>query len=716
MMKRFNISCFYLLIFTLFAGCDSPRLMPEVQKGVFDLSTYNFTKSGVTSLRGQWEFYWSKFYRWQDFKNKPLPEMGYIEVPKIWNAFEHKGVAVGGQGYATYRVRVKLPGRGLKLAIKMRSVGTAYKLFVNNQLLAQTGKTGTTKQEVKPFYNPLVIDFVNTNQEIDIILQVANFHHRNGGIWQEIQLGLETQIRHKREIVAISDFFLLGSIFIMALYHIGLFWARKKSISALYFSFVCLLSALRLTVTDEYLINYFAAPDWFMVTRLDYLSINLSSLAFFYFFSEIFPEEYSKKILRLQAIALGGLSVLVVFLAPVIFTQTLPLSQLFVLLSGVYVITMLIKALIRKKRGSLAFAVGFVVLFATVINDILYARGIIESDHQFGLGLFVFIFSQALVLSFRFSKAFIQTEELSKELNYTNKSLEQLVDVRTEELQQSNTMLNQFVEEMDQINSIVVKKNLDITDSIQYASSIQQAMLPSGKQITQVIPKNFIFYKPRDIVSGDFYWFAKIINEQTQELEKIIFAAVDCTGHGVPGAFMSMLGMENLNNIVNQQKIYEPQKILTRLDHNISKAFRQKSNNVQDGMDLALFTFDLISRNLSFAGAFNPLIVMQEGKMHILNANRDSIGGIKKNKVFDQKEIQLIETNMVYLFSDGVQDQFGGKRGRKFMKKRLYELFQQMHEQPMEVQHKILEKTMEDWMEEGREKQIDDMLVVGLRL
>ena len=711
---RTCVVCASILLF--FAQCSQPTNTPIVKNGRIDLTKYDFEKSGIVSLDGIWEFHWQKLYDGTYFLNHPADTFPKIYLPKVWDNSTVQGTRIPPPvGHGTYRLRLKLSQKNLKLALRLPKIGTAFRLYVNQKLMGKAGTVGTSKRDNKPVYRPQIVDFINDKEEIDIVFQVANYHYNFGGIWQSIGLGLEKQIRNQREQAVVADFFLLGSIFIMALYHLGLFWIRRKSISALYFSFICLLAALRLMVTNEYIIDVFIHLDWFTIVRLEYFSLSLTLLAFIRFLYSIFPQHFSKKIVWGIQVILLILSGIVAFFPPIIFSKTLLFSQLIILLGGGYAIAVLIKAAVLKKEGARLLLIGFFVLFVAVVNDILHTRGFINTDHQFATGLFIFIFTQALVLSFRFSKAFTKSEELSDELNYTNKNLEQMVEMRTTELRKSNKMLNQFVDELDTINHLLSVKNQDITDSIHYASNIQQALLPLREDITAAIPDHFIFYKPLDIVSGDFYWFSQQANEQTGEIEKIVFAVVDCTGHGVPGAFMSMLGMECLNSIINQQKVLNPSQILHKLYGHISQTLHQRLNNLKDGMDLALCVVDLVQQEITFAGANNPLVIIQNNELKMIQGNVMSMGGLQENISFEQHTFPLVDDTVLYLFTDGYQDQFGGKRKRKFMKKRLRELLFDIYEKPMKTQEKILGETIEKWMKTGAEQQIDDILIAGLR-
>lgn len=713
----------FLLCVWWLAGCSPAKIKPKVQKGLLDLSSYNFSKSGTVELNGEWEFYWKKLYTHQDILQQKPAKKSYIFSPRTWNSYEHKQKAVGGIGYATYHLRVKLPKKNLKLALKILPIGTTYRLYINDQLQGSGGKLSTEKTAAVPGYNPTTALFNPTSSMLYITIQVANHHYLFGGIWQTIHLGLQDQVFKKKEREIMTDFFLAGSIFIIALYHIGLFFIRRKSASALYFSMVCITAAVRLLFTGEYMIQAFIQLDWFTLIRTDYLTITLGPLAFGWFLHSLFSKEYARKLLLVQTFMFSVSFLIILLSPPSFFASLLSFFQVLVLLSCAYAMFVLIKATIHKQEGAFLFVIGALALFVTITNDILYTAEIINTDHQFGAGLFIFIFFQALVLSFRFSKAFSQTEELSEQLNYTNKNLEKRVEERTGELQMTNQRLNEFVEELDTINTelstkndLIVKKNKNITDSISYASNIQKALLPLNDDISRAFSEYFIFYQPRDIVSGDFYWFTQISNSTTQKVEKTIFATVDCTGHGVPGAFMSMLGIESLNSIVNQQNITEPQQILTSLHEHISQILRHHLNDIRDGMDLALCMIDHTQKNLTFAGAHNPLILIQNNELKLLKGSSLSIGSMVKNRAFTQRTLPLEASNWVYMFTDGFQDQFGGPEKRKFMKKQLQELLFTIHQKPMKEQKLKLQQTLDHWMTEGNEKQIDDILVVGFKL
>jgi serine phosphatase RsbU (regulator of sigma subunit) len=251
-------------------------------------------------------------------------------------------------------------------------------------------------------------------------------------------------------------------------------------------------------------------------------------------------------------------------------------------------------------------------------------------------------------------------------------------------------------------------KNINMTASIVYAKRIQDAMLSDVKKLNEILDDAFILFKPKDIVSGDFYWFG-------QRGEKFIISAIDCTGHGVPGAFMSMLGNSFLNQIVFKQGITSPEKILEKLSSEVQNALKQAETNNQDGMDMALCTIDLKTKTIDFAGAKNPLVKVQNGESERIKGDRLPIGISYGNEnAFTKHTIQLKEPACFYMFSDGYADQFGGPNGGKFMLKQLQKLFTEIHKKPMEKQKEILDSTITEWM--GSEEQIDDILIVGFKI
>ncbi len=260
---------------------------------------------------------------------------------------------------------------------------------------------------------------------------------------------------------------------------------------------------------------------------------------------------------------------------------------------------------------------------------------------------------------------------------------------------------------------IIQEKNKDIIDSINYAKRIQTAILPSIENLTHLFPESFILFKPRDIVSGDFYWYAE------KDGKKII-AAVDCTGHGVPGALMSMIGNAFLNEIVNKRGITEPGSILSELRHLVISTLKQSSTEGEnkDGMDMALLAFDTKTKVLEYAGANNPLWICttEAGERKFIQVKPDKrpIGYFQgKGLAFTNQLVGHKDGDVFYIFTDGFADQFGGPAGKKFKYKQFQETLLAMQDRPLNEQKLLLDTVFEDW--KGNLEQVDDMLVVGLK-
>jgi len=266
-------------------------------------------------------------------------------------------------------------------------------------------------------------------------------------------------------------------------------------------------------------------------------------------------------------------------------------------------------------------------------------------------------------------------------------------------------------------------KNKDVTDSIRYAERIQNAILPTDEQIKELLPDSFVLFKPKDIVSGDFYWIVALDPQGSPPagVRGVLIAACDCTGHGVPGAFMSMIGNALLNEVVNDKGITQPGEILNEIRKGIINSLKQKGQigEQQDGMDAALCNLELhdhsgLGVRLQYAGANNPLFIIRKGELMEIKADKQPIGIVGKLKPFTNHKIDLQKGDTIYIFSDGYQDQFGGPKGKKFRPKQFKELLLSIQDKSMEEQEQILGKTIDDWKGDG--EQIDDMLIIGIRI
>lgn len=252
-------------------------------------------------------------------------------------------------------------------------------------------------------------------------------------------------------------------------------------------------------------------------------------------------------------------------------------------------------------------------------------------------------------------------------------------------------------------------KDRNITDSLIYAQRIQEAMLPSEIYFRKHVEDSFILFKPKNIVSGDFYWIG-------EKGEKIFVVAADCTGHGVPGALMSMIGLKLIEKTINEDNIEIPSRILAVMNKGLEKTFSREKNIgtiIRDGMDIGICVIDRKRIKVEYAGAFFPLYLIRDGSLIEIAADKIIIGMNPEEQLYTDHEIDLLENDIFYIFSDGYVDQFGGSENKKFMYRRFRYLLLTIHLFPVNDQKAILEENIKTWM--GINEQVDDMMVIGFR-
>jgi ligand-binding sensor domain-containing protein/serine phosphatase RsbU (regulator of sigma subunit) len=299
------------------------------------------------------------------------------------------------------------------------------------------------------------------------------------------------------------------------------------------------------------------------------------------------------------------------------------------------------------------------------------------------------ILSIVLIISAAWGAFYMRTLSLRRNQRY----LESEIEKRTEQLVEANALMQ--------------AKNKDITDSINYARNIQDAIIPPENEFKKVLTESFVIYKPKDIISGDFYWLQPLDNQ-------VYFAAVDCTGHGVPGAMVSLVGHNELNRCVKELCITNPASILDKLSQLVEETFEKSQRDVKDGMDISLCKLNISHRKLEWAGANNPLWIVRKGEVIEFKADKQPIGKFDDRKPFVCHKMDVLAGDMLYVFTDGYADQFGGEKGKKFKYKQFLEILLTNSNASCEDQKKVLEDAFEDW--KGDLEQIDDVCVIGVRV
>jgi phosphoserine phosphatase RsbU/P len=297
--------------------------------------------------------------------------------------------------------------------------------------------------------------------------------------------------------------------------------------------------------------------------------------------------------------------------------------------------------------------------------------------------------------------------------------------IHTKRLKRAKIELESIVQER---TAALKQKEEEITDSIKYALRIQLSIIPTHLRVKSLLPKSFIFYRPKDIVSGDFYWVDELDGQ-------VIFGAIDCTGHGVPGAMMSVIGLNLLNQSTQEKKLTTPSSILQVLDIGVNSILRQSydPSAVKDGMDLAICNLDYKTLTLQYSGAFNSMVLVRKNiaSTHTVSSSREIFYGadlleIKSDKtpigsntngvadVFTNHTIQLQKNDCVFIYTDGYADQFGGPYGKKFKYNQLKDIFIENAHLTMDEQHDVLNKRFKDW--KGKQEQVDDILIIGVKI
>lgn len=325
----------------------------------------------------------------------------------------------------------------------------------------------------------------------------------------------------------------------------------------------------------------------------------------------------------------------------------------------------------------------------------------------------VYPITVAIVLARRYGKnqtQLIEQVQTIKRLGEEN--LLQETEKKNILAQQNILLENKVTErtlELEEKNNEILNKNKEITDSLIYAKRIQSAVLPNLNTIYKILDKSFILYLPKDIVSGDFYEF-------TEKNNKYIIAAADCTGHGVAGAFMSIIGSSLLKSIINEKNITTPSEVLDALNEGIINSLKQHESETHDGMDISICSFNAEKMSLEFAGANRPLWLIRNNELFVYAADKFPIGGlqIKHNNQFTNHKINLQQNDTIYLFSDGYADQFGGEYGKKLMTKKLKDILVSIQHLGMNEQNVYLQNYFNKW--KGDNEQVDDVLIIGIRV
>ncbi len=395
---------------------------PKIIEGSLDLRDWRSQESETIYLDGAWEFYWKAFlYPTKTSRTNP-DKTGYFNVPGAWNGYNVEGEALSGDGYASYRLNVTINENQAWYGLKLLDLGTAYQLWVDGEMLAFNGKVSKNSSGSKPEYRPQTTFFKSKGSTIEIVIQISNYIHSKGGPWERIEFGTREQIVKSKDKKFAFDMILFGALFIMGLYHFGIYLLRKEQNFPFFFGGICIVSAVRILFSGEfYIASFFPDMNWEFIVKSSYITFYLAPPVFALFLSSFYPKEFNN-VIRNVAVVFGACFTLIALFTSVAFYSRINfIYEIFTIILFVYMLYVLIRSIINKREGGLIFISGFLVLFATVINDLLSRNEVIDSVYLSPFGLFIFIFSQSMILSRHFSDAFYQSETLTKKLTQANR-------------------------------------------------------------------------------------------------------------------------------------------------------------------------------------------------------------------------------------------------------------------------------------------------------
>lgn len=443
------LTVFFLVIMSSFTNNSvdaRTSSVPIVVDGQLDLRQQDIDTNSPLKLNGEWEFYWQQLLEPNDLESPMLKNKNeLIQVPISWNNTEEKKYSK--YGYGTYRLKIHVDEnmQGKLVTLNIRNVATAYKIWVNGELLAMNGVVGKTREEMVAKNYSKLVTFEVEEPSIELLIQVSNFHQRKAGLWDTITIGSAEQMAEQRERAVIFQLFVVSGIFIVGFYHAVLFFAHRREKAAFYLSIVCLAVVVRtLLLKDTLLIKLFPQISWGVGVTLEYLAALVALFFFLVVIKHQMPEDVPPWLLRLLNTSLAVYGIFVLFAPVRIFTNSFFIFQALtvVVVLSIYLIS--IVGVKRKRKGALFNVVSMTVLLIAVLNDVFYYSSKISTDEFFSIGLFVYLFMQSIQLSRQYSRYFSNVEKMSQELYVLNQTLERKVDERTEELRGVNDSLQKM--------------------------------------------------------------------------------------------------------------------------------------------------------------------------------------------------------------------------------------------------------------------------------
>jgi diguanylate cyclase (GGDEF)-like protein len=459
-MKIKMISMFTLILITISLTGWMNQPTPYVEEGMISLNSWN--EEGPISLEGEWNFYWKT--------DKPdklsANDRSFMEVSSGW---DDKG-QFPPTGYGLYHLQLKGLEVGENYGLKIPIMSNSYRLWLDKKLMITNGTPGNTKETTIPYYKPQEVFFDANSETVDIYMNISNFHYRTGGMWNNLIFGTAEQITHLTKRNLVFEAIIFGSLFLSGLYHIVLFLHRRKERILLMFGATCLVIAARTIVIGEQIFTIlFKNVPWGIIVKIEYLTFYTVVPLFLWFMYKLYTQEVSKLYCKIVTSISLLFSLVVLFTPAIIFTKSLFLFQALTIITIVYIIFVLTIAAVRKREGAKVVLSCAFIYALTVVNDILYINGSIDSINLSSLGQFIFIFSQCYIIAKSLSNAFQKVEDYSNQLTELNQTLEEKIYDRTKSLEDSKQELqrvNEMLKEMSYLDPLTSLPNRRYFDDL----------------------------------------------------------------------------------------------------------------------------------------------------------------------------------------------------------------------------------------------------------
>ncbi|MDH3976683.1 MAG: ATP-binding protein [Deltaproteobacteria bacterium] len=424
-----------LLCFIL-SGCSAYDKRPLAKKGLLDLTSSEFEKNRIVNLDGQWEFYWNKLLSPEDFRSGvQFESTGYIDLPQTWDDYNLDGKNLQTDGYATFRLLLKIKEDDEFKALRVTKVLSAYNLWVNGKLLATSGTVGVSHVTEKPRLSQIICRIEPGSDELELILQISNHNYRNGGLMSSISFGSEEQIHKSQNRERALTIFILSALMVMGGYHFVLYMLRRKDLAPLFFGLYCLFWVVNnlFSSPSGWLIQFILPhTSWTVFYRIGLMAYYLSNPVFIMFLYSLFPRECSVAVIRIYQFIGVIFSLPLFFMSVKLMSHAVPVYHLFTFILIFYSIYLLVKAVLRKREGALIILAGFGIIAVSGANDMLHDSRVIDTGYIIPTGLLIFIIFQSFVLSMRFSRAFSSVEKLSGDLEEKNITLARVDKIKDE--------------------------------------------------------------------------------------------------------------------------------------------------------------------------------------------------------------------------------------------------------------------------------------------